>query len=307
MKIGLTLGNQFTQRGRARRQAEAQKVQRGEPGDGARQNERQKRQSGHHGVGQDVSEHDLAVAQAQRTCRLALRKLTCALQQAGEPLTRRGRFSSARQGRGVVVLHYWIVGQCGSRLVEQARTLLKFTGHVEVWGERLEVKDWVGMQGHNWGREHAWEYAWGQCSFVDDAGEPFCSVEGFSGKLRLAGRSTPYLSAVVVRRGEREYRFDRVFDFWRQEAEIDDLRWTVSLKSADGEARLAMQASARDMVCLGYHNPDGRLSYCMNSKLARVELRVNPTNEEGFEVFSEHGGALELLRNTPDPRFAEVV
>lgn len=185
--------------------------------------------------------------------------------------------------------------------------LLKFTGTLEVWGETFEVADWVGMQGHNWGREHAWEYAWGQCNFTDDAGEPFCSAEGFSGRLRLAGRATPFLSALVVRRGEREYRFDRVFDFWRQEASVDDLRWTVALKSSDGEARMTMQASARDMVCLGYHNPDGRLSYCLNSKLARVELRVNPTNEEGFEVLSEHGGALEFLRNAPDARFAEVV
>ena len=40
----------------------------------------------------------------------------------------------------------------------------------------------------------------------------------------------------------------------------------------------------------------------MNSKLARVRLRVNPANGQGFEVHSPHGGALEFLQPRPDPR-----
>ena len=184
--------------------------------------------------------------------------------------------------------------------------LIRVHGHLQAWGERLVVDDWIGMQGHNWGKEHAWEYAWGQCHFMDGAGEPFCAVEGFSGRIRLAGLVSPLLSAMVVRRGEREYRFDRVFNIWRQRAAIEDLGWRLSLRGPGGEAALEMRARPDDTVCLGYANPNGRLSHCFNSKLARVTLRVNPYNEEGFSCTSEHGGALELLRNEPDPRF-EVV
>ena len=53
---------------------------------------------------------------------------------------------------------------------------LHFSGTVELpWGTET-LADWPGMQGHNWGKEHTFEYAWGQCLFpADDA-----MVEGFS-------------------------------------------------------------------------------------------------------------------------------
>ena len=182
-------------------------------------------------------------------------------------------------------------------------------GTIEVFGETIEVDGWNGMQGHNWGDEHAWEYAWGHCPFVDESGTPFCWVEGFSARTRIAGRPTPIISALVVRRGDEEYRFDRLVDLWRQEATIDlqEYAWHLRLRGAAGEVALTMQADPDEMVCLGYHNPDGRLSYCLNSKLARVDLRVNPTNEAAFECSSPHGGALEFLRNSPDPNFTRVV
>jgi hypothetical protein len=184
---------------------------------------------------------------------------------------------------------------------------LTFDGTIDVFGATLDVRGWHGMQGHNWGKEHAFEYAWGQCLFPDASGAPHCMVEGFTSRIRLAGRPTPRLSALIVRRGHRRYRFNRVFDFWRQDAEIEDLAWSLRLSGPDGDAHLQMVAEAERMVCLGYKNPDGRMSFCLNSKLARVNLRVNPVNEEAFECASEHGGALEFLVNAPDPRFPDVV
>lgn len=186
---------------------------------------------------------------------------------------------------------------------------LRLQGTIEVWGETIDLEGWEGMQGHNWGDEHAWEYAWGHCPFIDESGEPFCWVEGFSARTRIAGRPSPVISALVIRRGDEEYRFDRLVDLWRQDAtiDLDEYAWRLRVRGNGGEAALSMSADPAEMVCLGYHNPDGRLSYCLNSKLARVELRVNPPNEPGFECVSDHGGALEFLRNSPDLNFDRVV
>jgi len=187
------------------------------------------------------------------------------------------------------------------------RPILRAHGTISVAGETLDVDGWWGMEGHNWARAHAWDYVWGQCVFVDEHDAPVCVAEGFTGRTRVAGIVTPPLSSLVVRRGRKEYRFDRVVALWRNDAVVEDLSWTARLRSKDGEALLRMEADAREMACLGYPNPDGRISYCFNSKLARTHLRVNPVNEEGFEVFSAHGGALEFLHNTPDPRFPKIV
>jgi hypothetical protein len=183
---------------------------------------------------------------------------------------------------------------------------LRVEGELQLDGEKISLSGWSGMQGHNWGKSHAHEYAWGQCLFPAAGAEPEAMVEGFTGRILVAGRPSPRFSALVVRRGSREYRFDRTFDSWRQEATLETDRWTVRLHGGDGEVRLRMDATGRPMACLGYMNPNGKLSYCFNSKLADTLLEVHPRGEAAFTCRSAHGGALEFLRGQSDPRFDVV-
>jgi hypothetical protein len=180
---------------------------------------------------------------------------------------------------------------------------LRVSGTLALPGETVTLDGWPGMQGHNWGREHAFEYAWGQCLFPGED----TMVEGFTGRIRAAGLTSPRISALVVRRGGRSYRFDTLFDVWRQHAELSTERWHLRLRGRDGEAELTMDAAGRPMVCLGYWNPGGALSYCFNSKLARTSLTVRPGDGAAFTCESAHGGALEFLRREADPRFPHVV
>ena len=178
---------------------------------------------------------------------------------------------------------------------------LEFSGTVRLpGGETIAVDGWPGMQGHNWGREHAFDYAWGQCVFPATASTPAAMVEGFSARVKVAGRTTPRLSALVVRRGDDEYRFDALFDAWRQDAALTRHRWSVRLRGAAGEVRLRMDAAGQPEACLGYRNPDGHTSYCFNSKLADTLVEVWPARGAPFTLRSPHGGALEFLRTERD-------
>lgn len=182
-----------------------------------------------------------------------------------------------------------------------------FSGRIWVDDQPIDVDGWHGMVGHNWGRKYTHAYAWGQVLFTDGAGQPFCMAEGCTAQVKLAGVLTPPISCLVVRRQDQEYRFDNVLALWRQRAHRDDLHWSVRLSGPDGEALLSMRAAPSDVVTLGYVNPDGRLSYCLNSKLAHAVLRVNPTNGDGFECVSESGGALEFLQPTADARLPGAI
>ena len=184
---------------------------------------------------------------------------------------------------------------------------LRFTGRVSLPDETVELAGWTGMQGHNWGPEHSFEYVWGQCVFPAKNGQPEALVEGASGRVKIAGRTTPRMSTLQVRRGVEIYRFDRVLDLWRQDSRVEGDRWLLRMSGPDGEARLDVDATNRPIACLGYANPDGQLSYCLNSKLAKVSLQVQPSRGGAFEYSSEHGGALEFLRREPDARFSEVI
>lgn len=181
--------------------------------------------------------------------------------------------------------------------------VLRFRGTYTDRGERVAVSDWLGTPGHNWAKEHTYLYAWGQCVFPGADGQPHTMCEGFSGRLKMGPVVLPWLSSLVVRRGTAEYRFDKVFSKWRQRASFGDLEWRLSLSGPGGEAALWMKADPSEVACLGYRNPDGELTYCLNSKTSRAVLRVNPVNAEGFECRSEHGAAFEILSRKPDPRF----
>lgn len=181
--------------------------------------------------------------------------------------------------------------------------LLRFEGEISHRGRMIDLTGWSGMQGHNWGREHAWEYVWGQSLFTDGSGAVHAMVEAFTARVRLGGRLLPAMSSMVVRRGDETFRFDGLFDFWRQDAETKDLAWALRLKGSGGQAQLIMRARPEEVACLGYEEPDGSTAYCLNSKLSHVELRVNPRNGDSFTCVSEHGGALELLSRNADNRF----
>jgi hypothetical protein len=183
----------------------------------------------------------------------------------------------------------------------------RFTGRVDWDGDTWPVSDFIGMQGHNWGAAHSPEYAWGQCVFTDDSGAPFALVEGASGRIELGPVTSPLLSMLTVRRLGREYRFDRLVDLWRQRPVIDFPEWRLRMSGSHGSAELRMLADPRRMVCLGYDNPGGSRSHCLNSKTARVVLRVAPRNGESFACASDFGGALEFLQPDEEPDVQPVV
>lgn len=170
-----------------------------------------------------------------------------------------------------------------------------------------DLGGWVGMQGHNWGPAHAPEYAWGQAVFLDASGAPFAMVEAASGRVVVGPFTTPVLSLLTARRGEREFRFDHILDLWNQRPRAAFPDWTLGMSGKAGEALLTMRAAPERTVCLGYDNPTGPRGLCLNSKTAGVVLRLNPNEEDGFELLSPHGGALEFLQRHEDSRVLPVV
>lgn len=177
------------------------------------------------------------------------------------------------------------------------------------WGEeQWDLTGWHGMQGHNWGREHSPEYAWGHCVFTDARdGSPFAVLEAASGRTRVGGKVTPLISMLVIRRGEQEYRFDRVVDLWRQQPRLDFPQWSLRMRGRHGTATLHLSAEPEQMVCLAYRNPARATSYCLNSKTAAVSAHVAPVDGNAFELRSPHGGALEFLVPQPVAAVSPIV
>lgn len=162
---------------------------------------------------------------------------------------------------------------------------LRFDGAIRVGDDQIAVEGWEGLRGHNWGREHAWTYAYGNCHMWSDGARR--TVDGFSARIKLAGGlKSPWLSTVVAR--NPEVTLNRPSS-WFGGVEVTPLSWTLRR----GDSTLSMHAEVSRMVGLRYAHPGGDESYCYNTKFATVEWTTSEA------CHTSRLGELEVL--TPDP------
>ena len=149
---------------------------------------------------------------------------------------------------------------------------LHFRGVIEVAGQSIPVDQWEGLRGHNWGKEHAWSYAYGNCHLWHDGARR--TFDGFSARIRLpGGMRSPWLSSVVAR--DPDHQFNRPVH-WFDRVQLTPTAWTLQ----GSRYSLDMQATPERMVGLRYAHPNGEESYCYNTKFAAVRWHVDGTTFE---------------------------
>jgi hypothetical protein len=170
----------------------------------------------------------------------------------------------------------------------------RFSGHYTVDGVRVEVHDWRGMQGHNWGRRHTPRYAWAHVNQWERGEE-----------LLLEGCTAQPVSALpaitllcVASRGVR-YRFTSLRSILSARGTIGARSWNFSASSDQAEVEGELCADAREFAGLLYENPSGAPLFCLNSKLAQGRLRFTVRGRPSIEL-QTRAAALEL--GTMDPQ-----
>jgi len=175
---------------------------------------------------------------------------------------------------------------------------LRLRGWAKVDGQAVEVDGWRGMQGHNWGRGHADQYAWGHCNQWerDDADT---LIEAVSGRVRVGRVLTPMMTLVYVRHAGKQYAMTGMLDLLRNRGEIHPRRWFVKACSRGVTIECDFSAQTADMVGLYYANPDGAMTYCLNSKLANARLHLALEGRDPLDLTSR-AAAFELGTRDPD-------
>jgi hypothetical protein len=173
----------------------------------------------------------------------------------------------------------------------------RFSGWVQAAERRLELRDWPGMQGHNWGRGHAARYAWAQASAF--AGHPGTTFEGASAVAHVGPLTTPLLTLALLRHAGRTFDFRGAHHWWNRSARITPGRWSFRATAADALIDVSVESAARDTAGLMYEDPDGGHAICLNSKLARCRIELAVRAGRGFgsaeTLLCEDAAALEIL------------
>jgi hypothetical protein len=175
----------------------------------------------------------------------------------------------------------------------------RWNGRLTFADETIEIEDWIGFRNHNWGTEHAFCYAYGNCNHFPD--DPDVIFDGFSAKIRLGPWwKSPFLSMAILREGAIDHGFHGVKEAIISDVQIDFPVWQLKLRIGEQELCARQESEIADFVGLPYHHPNGNLSYCYNSKFARTTLEW--TGERGRRRKTESNfGELEFLFDTPLP------
>jgi tocopherol cyclase-like protein len=173
----------------------------------------------------------------------------------------------------------------------------RFDGWVAAGQRRLELRDWPGMQGHNWGRGHAARYAWGHANAF--AGHPGTVFEGASAAVRVGRVMTPLLTIALLRHNGRSHDFRGARHWLNRSARIEPARWSFRASSDEARIDVAFETAPQDTAGLVYEDPDGERAICLNSKLARCRIHLAMRTAQGFEpaetLICEDAAALETL------------
>jgi hypothetical protein len=179
-----------------------------------------------------------------------------------------------------------------------------FDGTLELAGhEAIELRGWPGMVGHNWGSEHAERWIW--LHALAFAGAPDAWLDIALGRVRVAGRMTPWLaSGVLCLDGERR-RIGGLAARATQVTESAD-RCTLALRGARrARLRASVEVPAASAAGWRYSDPDSERSPVradhdvVNCSVAAVELTLTTPGDATRTLRSAHGGAYELGVRTP--------
>lgn len=172
----------------------------------------------------------------------------------------------------------------------------RFSGSYRVDGAAVDVDGWLGMQGHNWGRRHAEHYGWGHCNQWNKA--PGLLLEGVTARVKLGPVVAPPLTLICVWHEGNHYQLSGVRELAKARGKVTERSWSFRAESEEARVEGELSADTKDFVGLYYENPDGDMTYCLNSKIARGRMRLEVRGKPAL-VVETNSAALEI--GTKDP------
>lgn len=152
----------------------------------------------------------------------------------------------------------------------------RVSGWVSVDGERSEIADAPGQQGHVWGERNALRWAWAHCSdFVDEE----AVVHAVTAQGRRGPVTTPYITFAGVRWEGRWIRLRRM----SPKPDFGLGSWRVDLENRRYRLTGRIEAPTMALLRARYEVPDGTVRYCHNSEIASCRLALFERRAGGFE------------------------
>jgi hypothetical protein len=182
-----------------------------------------------------------------------------------------------------------------------------FNGTLKCENELIEIKDWVGSQNHNWGEKHTDYYAWGQVAGFDNAPDTFLEI--ITAQLKVGPVKTPMMTMLVLRHKGKEYRLNQVKNWVSSKGKFKYFDWTFECWDKNVKISGSIHAPAEAFVGLRYYNPPGGDKYCLNTKIASCDIRIQEKDKIGLNesLHTEFRCAFEILTDDKTSHGIEIL
>jgi hypothetical protein len=171
----------------------------------------------------------------------------------------------------------------------------RFSGTLAVAGrEEIELREWRGMVGHNWGSEHAERWIW--LHGIDFAEERDAWLDVALGRVMVAGRMTPWVANGVLSLGGRRARLGGLRARVRRVHETPS-GCELALAGEDGlELEVSVSVPPGTAAGWRYADPRGGGGHdVVNCSIAQISVSVGGRASGSARTLqSAHGGAYEL-------------
>jgi hypothetical protein len=180
---------------------------------------------------------------------------------------------------------------------ESVAPRLHCSGLVEVAGQRVNLDNWIGMLGHNWGSEHAERWIWMQGAGFEE--DPDAVFDVVLGRIRIGRVLVPWVANGFIETGGQRTRLGgpRAIRGTEIEETPELCRFTIPGKGVTVRGRFT--APREDIVAWVYSDPDGHAHNTANCSIADLEIQVNPDDGPATRLTSRAAAAYELgMRET---------
>jgi hypothetical protein len=176
----------------------------------------------------------------------------------------------------------------------------RFHGTVEWDGESFACRGEPGQQAHLWGTRYAERWVWGHGNRFAD--RPDLLFEFLTARIRVGPVPVPELSLFFLRRHGRLHRLDALWRAPLQHARADLPAFRFAAAGDGLRLRGTARAPLHDFVAVEYTDPDGSKRWCHNTKIADLDLEIEPRGERPERVRCPRAFALEFVQRDRDPR-----
>ncbi len=168
----------------------------------------------------------------------------------------------------------------------------RFSGTASFGDREVELVDWPGMIGHNWGAQHAERWIWTHgAGFEEDSSAWF---DGALGRIKLGPVTTPWIAnGVLFLDGER-HRLGGPEKARRTEVDERPDGATFTLPGKDLTVQGTVGAERDRFVGWVYADPDGSEHHTVNCSIADMKLTVSRPGEGARTLTTAGGAAYEL-------------